>query len=199
MQADGDPTDGRIAPCPACPGARRPVRSGQRHCVSDPPFATSHDPSMTADKTHDPALRSVLPYEPGTDFPIQNLPFGVAHLADGRNAVCTRIGDCVIDLAVLEDGGVFNGPLLSGRQVFAQPQLNAFMALGPEARREARATLSALLGDVGETSAEQSALIERAKVPLGDATMRLPADIPGYTDFYCKSHHAGAVLNKTAL
>lgn len=145
---------------------------------------------MTANKTHDPALKSVLPYDADTDFPIQNLPFGVAHLSDGRNAICTRIGDWVVDLSVLEAGGVLDGTLLSGRQVFAQSELNAFMALGPEARREARTVLSSVLGDREETSSEQSALIDRAKIAVGDVTMRLPAEIPGYTDFYSSMHHA---------
>ena len=53
--------------------------------------------------THDPAARSWLPSanEPATDFPLQNLPFGVFRRAgtDERPRVGVAIGDRVLDVS----------------------------------------------------------------------------------------------------
>ena len=58
--------------------------------------------SQTTDHTHDPELSSWVPGagDPDTDFPIQNLPFGVFRNARGeRSRVGVAIGDQVLDLS----------------------------------------------------------------------------------------------------
>uniref|UniRef100_A0A8D3BXB5 Fumarylacetoacetase n=1 Tax=Scophthalmus maximus TaxID=52904 RepID=A0A8D3BXB5_SCOMX len=86
---------------------------------------------------------------------------------------------------------LFQGPVLSKHQdVFDQPTLNAFMALGYEAWREARRTLQVLLSANESTLRDDVSLRSRAFVHQCAATMHLPADIGDYTDFYSSRDHA---------
>ena len=96
----------------------------------------------------DTTLKSWIDYDADCEFPIQNIPFG-AFLNPRVNEVhcCTRIGDKVIDLAVLEherllsEGAIMeNIPI----HVFCEPTLNKFMELGPEARQEVRRAIIGL-------------------------------------------------------
>jgi len=99
-----------------------------------------------------------------TDFPIENLPFGVFD-AGGEPHICTAIEDKVLDLH-----GRFDEPSLR------EPTLNAFMATGKTV--EIKQRIRKLL----DTNVEL--------IPMGEATMLLPASIGDYTDFYASIHHA---------
>ena len=93
---------------------------------------------------NDPALRSFIPVDPASDFPIQNLPYGVfSTAASPTPRVGVAIGDYVLDLAVLEARTARS----CGRRfgVFAAPSLNPFMALGPKIWSQTRARISELL------------------------------------------------------
>ena len=137
------------------------------------------------------ALRSFVTGAQETDFPIQNLPYGVFTPAVGGGArVGVAIGDHVLDLAVLEEAGRFPGPLLKDRRVFAQASLNAFMALGEPAWREARARIITLLREDAAELKDNQALREAALHPLAEARLQLPAEIGDYTDFYSSREHA---------
>ena len=59
------------------------------------------------------ALKSNIQYSADHSFPLENIPFGVFENSSGERHVCTRIGDFVIDLAVLKAHGAFGGPLFS--------------------------------------------------------------------------------------
>src|SRR5438034_7639191 len=96
--------------------------------------------------TNDPSLRSWVPVPPDSDFPIQNLPFGVFRRRTGAEPVIgVAIGEHVLDLSVLEAAGHFDHPVLRQAKVFGTCTLNAFLALGRPAWSEARATISRLL------------------------------------------------------
>lgn len=138
--------------------------------------------------TNDPALRSFVPVSPDSHFPIQNLPYGAfRRRAGGRTAIGTAIGDQVLDLAVLEEAGLLK---VAAAPVFAQPSLNAFMALGTPAWHEARAAISRLLRHDEPALRDASSLREKALVPMSDVDMLLPAEIGDYTDFYSSREHA---------
>ena len=125
--------------------------------------------------------------DPLSDFLIQNLPFGI--FSDARNAqkrAGVAIGDCVADLAVLASAGLLTVPA----DVFERAALNDFIALGRDAWRSVRVQLSTLFARDTATLRDDAALRERALVPLADATLHLPVDIPGYTDFYSSKEHA---------
>ena len=98
-------------------------------------------------------LKSFINVPPDSDFPIQNLPFGVFKPREGNARVGVAIGDLILDLEVLEAHGFFSDVVAaavpSGRNrrnlppetaaattraaattLFASDALNAFMALG---------------------------------------------------------------------
>jgi fumarylacetoacetase len=140
--------------------------------------------------TNDPALRSFVPVPPESHFPIQNLPYGVFETTHRAPRVGVAIGDQVLDLAVLEVAGCFDGPELKGKRVFETPALNTFLALGRPAWREARATISKLLSADEPALRDKVALRGRALVPMSEVTMLVPAQIGDYTDFYSSREHA---------
>eukprot|EP00800_Vazella_pourtalesii_P009043 TRINITY_DN22_c1_g1_i4.p1 TRINITY_DN22_c1_g1~~TRINITY_DN22_c1_g1_i4.p1 ORF type:complete len:425 (-),score=90.86 TRINITY_DN22_c1_g1_i4:1599-2873(-) len=125
-----------------------------------------------------------------TEFPIQNLPFGVFSTAtDPTHRIGVAIGECVLDLSQISH--LFSGPVLSKTQaVFTSTVLNGFMGLGRAAWSEARATLQALLSGSDNRLESAPDLRKTAIIPQKDVTMHLPADIGDYTDFYSSREHA---------
>ena len=141
--------------------------------------------------TTDPRLLSFLDVAPESDFPIQNLPYGVFRptpAAPPRAGVA--IGDWILDLAVLEARGLLYLPELAGGGVFAQSRLNEFAALGPPAWHAVRARVSHLLRDDVPTLRDDSELRDQALLSRATATLGLPFEIGDYTDFYASLTHA---------
>lgn len=141
--------------------------------------------------THDPQLRSWLAAAnvDGTDFPIQNLPFGVFRRAGSSDGFrCgVALGDSVVDVSHLQ--GLFTGAAIAAARACAEDAINTLMALGPEAASALRAQLSRLLR-AGEAPATQREAVASALVPLAMAQLVLPARIGGFTDFFASVHHA---------
>ncbi|XP_042330123.1 fumarylacetoacetase [Sceloporus undulatus] len=133
---------------------------------------------------------SFVPVEEKSHFPLQNLPYGVfSTKEEPRHRIGVAIGDQVLDLSAIKH--LFNGPVLSKHhQVFEQPTLNQFMALGWEAWKEARACLQKMLSANEPTLRDNAELRKRAFVPQASAIMHLPAEIGDYTDFYSSRQHA---------
>jgi fumarylacetoacetase len=138
---------------------------------------------------NDPALRSFISVDAASDFPIQNLPYGVFSTATAPTPrVGVAIGDYVLDLAVLEAEGMID--LTPAFDVFPQPSINAFMALGPKIWSRTRARISELLRHDHPQLRDDKFLRERALVPMADVTLHLPIAVAGYTDFYSSKEHA---------
>jgi fumarylacetoacetase len=138
---------------------------------------------------NDPALRSFIAVDASSDFPIQNLPYGVFSTAvSPAPRVGIAIGDFVLDLAVLETDGQID--LAPARDVFAQTSINAFMALGPKVWSRTRAGISDLLRHDNPQLRDNKVLRERALVPMAQARLHLPVAVAGYTDFYSSKEHA---------
>jgi fumarylacetoacetase len=142
------------------------------------------------DPSNDPSLRSFIPVSPDSHFPIQNLPYGVFRVLDGRPRIGVALGEYVLDLKVIEEAGLFDSTSLRGQQVFARNSLNVFMSLGSTAWREGRAVISRLLDDQEPTLRDNAELRARALVPQNQVEMLLPAEIGDYTDFYSSREHA---------
>lgn len=141
--------------------------------------------------TTDPERKSFIDVDPESHFPIQNLPYGVFRRESGGQArVGVAIGDFVLDLSILEDNKLIGGPVLKGPTLFSQPSLNRFLALGPQAWSETRATISHLLREDVPTLRDNQLLRDRAVVPLDQVEMLLPVEIGDYTDFYSSREHA---------
>ncbi len=122
---------------------------------------------------------------PDTDFPLQNLPYGVFSRAGEAPRCGVAIGDEVADLAALEQAGLI---AVSG---FAAPALNPFMARGKVAWAALRARLTSLLAEGGDpVLRDDAALRERVLLPQSGVIMHMPFTVAGYTDFYAGRHHA---------
>jgi fumarylacetoacetase len=153
---------------------------------------------MPLNPTHDPVRRSWLESADaaGTDFPLQNLPYGVfrpSALASPRIGVA--IGDRVLDLAAASHAGLL--PVVTPTAetdvlgaACRQPSLNALMALGPSAWTVLRARLSELLGADACPIGPRRAAVESCLMPQSQVEMLLPAAIGDYTDFYASVFHA---------
>jgi len=137
---------------------------------------------------NDPALRSFIPVDAASDFPIQNLPYGVFSTAAlPAPRVGVAIGDHVLDLWELEqDCRLDVGPL----GVFSASTLNPFMALGPKVWSRTRARISELLRHDSPELRDNDELRARALVPMANARLHLPIAVSGYTDFYSSKEHA---------
>lgn len=133
---------------------------------------------------------SFIEVSPDSDFPLQNLPYGVFSTADNpTHRIGVAIGNQVLDLSVIRH--LFTGPVLQSQQdVFAETTLNSFMGLGRAAWQEARSTLQRLLSAQEPLLCNNKDLRHRAFVPQSDAIMHLPAKIGDYTDFYSSKNHA---------
>jgi fumarylacetoacetase len=138
----------------------------------------------------DAALRSFIEIAADSQFPIQNLPYGVFTTeADRRPRAGVAIGDCVLDLAALEEtGSLAIAPAVE--RVFNRDTLNGFIALGRQAWTAARSRIEELLRHDRAELRDNAALRARALVSMRDARMQLPVVIGGYTDFYSSKEHA---------
>jgi len=135
-------------------------------------------------------LKSFIEVTAESHFPIQNLPFGIFQPAQGDPRVGVAIGEFVLDLSVLEELGHFRAPEFQDRPVFADGALNGFLALGRPAWSKAREVIQHLLAADTLTLRDDAALRSRVFHARKDVTMRLPARIGDYTDFYSSYHHA---------
>ena len=148
---------------------------------------TTHGTSLN--ETHDPGLTSWLLSAslPNTDFPVQNLPFGIFRKKDTSDPFRggVAIGDRVLDIPACLDLGLFEGHATEAAEACRQSTLNALMTLGPDYCSALRAALSRLLCDDGAEDVLQGTLVE-----MEAAEMSLPATIGDYTDFYASCNHA---------
>src|SRR5438874_6705887 len=136
------------------------------------------------------ALRSFVEVSPDSDFPIQNLPFGVFQPKQDKPRVGVAIGDRVVDLSALEELGHFQSPEFQGRKVFSEESLNSFLALGRPAWRKTREILQHLLAADTPILRDDPVIRGRVFHAQGDVIMKLPVSIGNYTDFYSSYHHA---------
>ena len=138
------------------------------------------DMNTTLEQTLDPGLRSWVDSsnDPGSDFPIQNLPFGRFRREEGMDwRIGVAIGDQILDL--------------KRARLIDSYDMNRLMACG----REVRAALRIAISDgLREGSPKQGAWLERgALVPMAGAELGVPCRIGDYTDFYTGIHHATTV------
>ena len=129
------------------------------------------------DATHDPARRSWVESAEGSDFPIQNLPYG-RFRRDESDAprLGVAIGDQILDLRLAAEAGLVD-PIAGGGM------LNPIMAIGADGWRALRESIGLVLD-------AKSTKLPELLVPQSDAEMLVPAWIGDYTDFYCSIHHA---------
>ncbi|MBU8690817.1 fumarylacetoacetase [Priestia megaterium] len=136
-------------------------------------------------------MKSFIEVNPESHFPIQNLPYGVFRpLSGGEPRIGVAIGDYVLDLSVLDAAGHFAMTAVNKKEVFKQPSLNAFMALGSKVWHEVRRQIQNLLHEDISTLRDNEILRNKALHHQKNVEMLLPAQIGDYTDFYASKEHA---------
>lgn len=124
-----------------------------------------------------------------SNFPIQNLPYGVFHDQTNQQArVGVAIGDMVLDLAILEKEQIL--AIAGNDNIFNRDSLNKFMSLGKNTWGIVRTKLTELLSFDNPLLRDNTELRKKAFIPLSQVTMQLPVEISGYTDFYSSEEHA---------
>src|SRR5215475_11288450 len=118
----------------------------------------------------DPKLRSFIPVDPASDFPIQNLPYGVFSARGLAPRIGVAIGDLILDLWELEQ----DGRLKVEPGTFAVPSLNAFMQQGPKVWSATRARIGELLRADHPELRDNDELRKLALVPMREAKLHLP-------------------------
>jgi fumarylacetoacetase len=144
-------------------------------------------------KTHDPALTSWIESanSPDTDFPIQNLPFGVfSRKGDSERRVGVAIGDQIVDIGESLSANLWSGKARDVARWCDRPSLNELMQAPRESLSQFRARLSELLTGTPGDDSVINPLPPGALVPMADAMMFRPAEIGDYTDFYASIYHA---------
>ncbi len=152
---------------------------------------------MNLNETHNPSRRSWVTSanRPETDFPIQNLPFGIFReggVAKGGVA----IGDSIFDLSAALEIGLFSGDAEVAARAACSDSLNSLMALGLGPASALRARLSELLRIDGLERTRVESYSDRLLVPMASVTMLLPAKVGNFTDFVCSTFHAQRVARK---
>lgn len=143
---------------------------------------------MTNDPNN-PNLTSWVEVKSNSDFPIQNIPFGVMKINGGKPRVASRIGDLAIDLKALFVLGYFEN-LPFELEDFDSQYLNSMMGKGKEGTRQLRNRISKLLrSDVSDLQKNQHH-VDQVFTPVSDVEMLLPIQIGDYTDFYSSEQHA---------
>lgn len=147
-------------------------------------------------ETHDPSRRSWIESanDPASDFPVQNLPFGVFRRAGSalpRGGVA--IGDRILDMRAAHEAGLFAGPAVAAAGAAGAATLNGLMSLPRIVVSALRSRLSDLLRVDGPDSQIVRRRAPELLVPIASARMELPAGIGGYTDFSCSYTHMGGM------
>jgi fumarylacetoacetase len=145
------------------------------------------------DETHDSKVQSWIESAnlAGSDFPLQNLPFGVFQPRGSTDdtRVGVAIGDCILDLRGMQSAGSLAAESIHlAGGACAAGSLNLLMALEVGPRRAVRRRLHAILREDAPDVDRQSA--SRYLIPQADVEMLLPAVVGDYTDFYASIFHA---------
>ncbi|SIS66270.1 fumarylacetoacetate hydrolase [Zobellia uliginosa] len=138
---------------------------------------------------NDPSRQTWLPVPEHSDFPIQNIPFGVFLTRDDIITIGTRIGDHAIDLGALHQLGYFeNIPLTD--DIFLQDTLNDFISDGQKTWRLVRNRISEIFDINNETLKNNEAHKKIVLFSMDEIEMQLPVQVGDYTDFYSSKEHA---------
>ncbi|MFL9837486.1 fumarylacetoacetase [Flavobacterium sp. ST-75] len=138
---------------------------------------------------NDPSRKSWLNVPENSDFPIQNIPFGVFITKDDVITIGTRIGDYAIDLGALQQLNYFEGIELTD-DMFMQDTLNDFISDGKKTWRLVRNRIADIFDINNPKLRDNEKHREVVIFDIKDVEMQLPVLIGDYTDFYSSREHA---------
>lgn len=140
-------------------------------------------------KANNPALKSWIKVEPDSDFPIQNIPFGIASSNSISNRVVSIIGESVIDLYELANAGYFKSINIP-KEVFNNEYLNDFISCGKPVTNAVRERIAELLNENNNELQSNSDIHSKVFFPVSEVAMQMPVKVGDYTDFYSSIDHA---------
>lgn len=140
-------------------------------------------------KANDPNLRSWVEVKPGSDFPIQNLPFGIFRTESQLPHVCCAIGDKLIDLKALHVMGYLEN-LPFTLEDMVSPTLNRCMRHGKKAMRDLRNRVCKLLSSEMPDLRDKEHHVRQVLFEQREVQMLMPIAVGDYTDFYSSEDHA---------
>ena len=140
-------------------------------------------------EANDPNRRTWIDVPKNSDFPIQNIPFGVFITRDDIITIGTRIGDKAIDLGALHQLGYLEGIEIPD-DMFLQDSLNDFIADGRKTWRSVRNRIARIFDIENKKLQENPEHKERVLFGLDEIEMQMPVHVGDYTDFYSSKEHA---------
>jgi len=138
---------------------------------------------------NNPALTSWIEVPSNSDFPIQNIPFGIFKSGQLTPRVGSRIGDKVIDLKSLFVLGYLSN-LPFSQEDFDTDVLNNLMKHGKKGTRDLRNRLSKLFSTDNHDLQGNTHHVEQVLIDADNVDMLLPVQVGDYTDFYSSRDHA---------
>jgi fumarylacetoacetase len=140
-------------------------------------------------EANNPALTSWVEVPENSDFPIQNLPFGIFKTESLSPRVGVRIGNHVVDLKTLFVLGYLEN-LPFELADFDNNFLNSLMNKGKQGTRALRNRISKLLSSTQPDLQKNEHHVEQVLIAVDQVTMCMPVQIGDYTDFYSSKEHA---------
>ncbi len=140
-------------------------------------------------KANNPQLKSWVEVKPGSDFPIQNLPFGIFKTKGSPARAGVAIGEYILDLHAIANAGLLNA-ISFDKGVLSQNVLNGFISLGKPVTNAVRERISELLNADNFELRDNAELRAKALIKQSDAEMLMAVFVPNYTDFYSSREHA---------
>lgn len=141
-------------------------------------------------RANNPALKSWVDVPEGSDFPIQNLPFGIFSREEGEYHVGVAIGEEVLDLSELKSSTNLLDEVPLEEEDFFDGNLNAIIGAGRGVLRQLRETVSDLLASDNKSLAGHPEIRESVLFRQSEVEMHLPIHVGDYTDFYSSIEHA---------
>ena len=132
--------------------------------------------------------KSWIKYDSNSDFPIQNIPFGVFKTKNSEFHVATIIGETIISLKNLEKEGFLNNLGLS-QNTFQGQNLNEFLKHKKSIWRSVRNKIADLF-DLENKESELKIKQRNILFKNQEIEMTMPVQIGDYTDFYSSKDHA---------
>ncbi len=152
-------------------------------------FSTTNQHNIMPNLANDPNRKSWINVPENSDFPIQNIPYGVFLTKEDVITIGTRIGDCAIDMGALQQLGYFEGIELTD-DMFMQDTLNDFISDGKKTWRQVRSRLGDIFDSENPLLRDNAEHREIIIFKMEDIEMQLPVLIGDYTDFYSSKEHA---------
>jgi len=140
-------------------------------------------------EANNPQLKSWVDIPDFSDFPIQNLPFGIFKTANLDKRVGIRIGDFVIDLKSLHVLGYLDN-LPFTIDDFDTEHLNNLMLKGKNGTRLLRNRISKLFSSNYQDLQKNQHHVDQVLIHHANVEMCMPIKIGDYTDFYSSKEHA---------